>query len=119
MRHIFYLDTCSSCRRIIRDINPSEEFEFQNLKQAPINELQLDFLANISGSYESLFNKQARKYRELELYKKNLTENDFRELMLKEYTFLKRPIFVINSSVFICKNRSSIGNLKDKIKSIT
>lgn len=116
MKHIFYLDTCSSCRRILRDVNPGGEFEFQNVKESPISEKQLDYLAELNGSYESLFNKQARKYREMKLFEKALTEDDYRSLILKEYTFLKRPIFVVNTSIFICKNRNSIGNLKDKIK---
>ena len=118
MKHVFYLDTCSSCRRILRDINPGTEFEFQNIKNSPISEEQLDLLAELNGSYESLFNKQARKYREMELFKKELEEKDFKNLILKEYTFLKRPIFLINSSVYICKNRTNIVNVKDKIKSI-
>jgi arsenate reductase (glutaredoxin) len=118
MKHVFYLDTCSSCRRILKEISPSSDFLLQNVKETPINEEQLNMLANLSGSYESLFNKQARKYREFELFKKDLSEDDYKTWMLKEYTFLKRPIFVINSSLYICKNKENIGNLKDKIKNI-
>ncbi|MBN2165833.1 MAG: hypothetical protein JW717_06100 [Marinilabiliaceae bacterium] len=119
MKLVYFLDTCSSCRRIIKDINPGMEFKFQNIKLQPINEDQLDYLASINGSYESLFNKQARKYRKLELFKKDLNENDYKQLILNEYTFLKRPIFVIGTSIYICKNKSNIGNLKDRMKSIT
>jgi arsenate reductase (glutaredoxin) len=118
MKHVFYLDTCSSCRRILRDVNPSKEFSLQNIKDQPINETQLNYLASLVGSYEALFNKQARKYRELELFKQELSEGDYKSLILKEYTFLKRPIFVINTSLYICKNKASIVNLKDRIKSL-
>jgi arsenate reductase len=116
MKRVFYLESCSSCRRIIRDVNPTDDFVLQNLKNNPIDELQVDFLASITGSYESLFNKQARKYREMELFRKELSETDYKNLLLQEYTFLKRPIFVLDSSVFVCKNKDAINNLKSRIK---
>jgi len=116
MKHVFYLDSCSSCRRIIRDVNPGDDFVLQNLKQTPISESQVDFLASATGSYESLFNKQARKYREMELFKRELSESEYKSLLLQEYTFLKRPIFVLDSNVFVCKNKDTINNLKSRLK---
>lgn len=116
MKHVFYLDSCSSCRRIIRDVNPGNDFVLQNLKQTPISESQVDFLASATGSYESLFNKQARKYREMELFKREISESEYKSLLLQEYTFLKRPIFVLDSNVFVCKNKDTINNLKSRLK---
>ncbi len=116
MKHVFYLDSCSSCRRIIRDVNPGDDFVLQNLKQTPISESQVDFLASATGSYESLFNKQARKYREMELFKREISESEYKSLLLQEYTFLKRPIFVLDSNVFVCKNKDTINNLKSRLK---
>ncbi|MBN2745029.1 arsenate reductase-like glutaredoxin family protein [Breznakibacter xylanolyticus] len=116
MKHIFHLSTCSSCRRIIRDIAPNEEFTLQNIKDESVTPEQLDYLAGLSGSYQALFNRQARKYREMELYKRELSESEIRQLILDEYTFLKRPIFVLDSQLFICKNKESINRLKNLLQ---
>lgn len=93
-------------------MSPGNDFTIQNLKEVAISAEQLDHLASMSGSYVALFNRQARKYRELELFKRELSESEIRQLILDEYTFLKRPIFVIDSKLFICKNKESIGNLR-------
>lgn len=112
MNHIFYLDSCSTCRRIIKELEPGKHFHLQNLKIEPISATQLDMLAGLTGSYVQLFNKQSRKYREMGLFDKNLSENDVRDLILQEYTFLKRPIFLINNRAYICRNKETINQLK-------
>lgn len=87
----------------------------QNIKECSITPQQLDMLAELNGSYSSLFNRQARKYREMELYKQELSDAEIRKLILSEYTFLKRPIFVIGKKIFICKNKENISQLKHLI----
>ena len=118
MKHVFHLSTCSSCRRILKEIAPGNDFFIQNIKDQAVTSDQLDLLATLSGSYQSLFNRQARKYREMELFKKELSEDEIRQLILQEYTFLKRPIFVIGSQLFICKNKDSITSLKKAMQLI-
>jgi arsenate reductase len=41
------------------------------------------------------------KYRELGLNEKKLTEKDYKKYILKEYTFLKRPVMVFNDQIFV------------------
>lgn len=48
------------------------------------------------GGMENLFSRRSVEFRELGLKDKELTENEMLELMASEYTFLKRPILVIN-----------------------
>ncbi len=115
MKKIYYLSTCSTCRRIIKEVNPDSSFIFQDLKEIPISPVQLDHLYKLSGSYMSIFNKQARKYRELGLHNEDLTETQIRKFILSEYTFLKRPIFIIDENVFIGSNRKVIADLKEHL----
>ena len=97
MHKIYYLSTCNTCKRIIDDLELKERgFQFQDIKSEPITEEQLDEMYRQSDSYESLFNKRARKYRDMQLKDKNLSEDDFKSHILKEYTFLKRPVFIID-----------------------
>lgn len=78
-----------------------KNFVLQDIKFESITEQQLDQLKNLAGSYSALFSKTSRKYKELGLATKTLTESDQKELILKEYTFLRRPVILVNGKVFI------------------
>ena len=111
MKKIYHLSTCPTCRRIIKEVEPDGEFVLQDLKVDPITPEQLDFVRGLVGSYQDVFNKQARKYRELSLHLQDLTEDRMRDLILEEYTFLKRPIFIIHNKIFVGNNRKVINEL--------
>jgi arsenate reductase len=99
---VFYLSNCDTCRRIMTNLQLKEKnFILQDIKFEPITELQLEHLKELAGSYSALFSKTSRKYKELGLTTKNLSEDDQKELILKEYTFLKRPVILLNGKVFI------------------
>ncbi|TXB64605.1 hypothetical protein FRY74_09140 [Vicingus serpentipes] len=101
MKKIYYLSTCSTCNRIIKDLGLDDSFEYQDIKTNKITEAQLEKMAEMSGSYESLFSRRAMKYKELNLGNKDLSETDIKKLILDEYTFLKRPVIIINSEIFV------------------
>lgn len=102
MRKIYHLSTCNTCQRIINDLDlHHQDFEFQNLKEENISAADLDALAKKEGSYEALFNKRAMKYRSMGLNEKELTEQEWRKQILEEYTFLKRPIIIIDDQQFV------------------
>lgn len=108
MKRIYYLKTCSTNQRILKELN-TEGFELVNIKEQNIDAATLDKLAKKVGSYEALFSKKATKYKEQGLKDKNLTEQDYRKLMLEEYTFLKRPFIINEDTVFI-------GNAKEEVE---
>lgn len=91
-------------------------FNLREIKTSGITAAELDYLAAISGSYESLFSKKAIKFRERNLHLQELSEDDYRSLILEEYTFLKRPVFLHNNEVFIGNSKSVIESLKQKLK---
>ena len=100
----------------MKEVEPDNSFVLQDLKTEAISSEQLDFIYKLTGSYASIFNKQARKYRELELHTQELTEERMRELILSEYTFLKRPIFIINNKIFVGNNRKVTDELNTYLK---
>jgi arsenate reductase (glutaredoxin) len=112
MNTIFYLPNCSTCTKALAQIMPDNRLALQNLKQTPISAEQLDELAKRVGSYSELFNKQSRQYREKGLNNLSLSEADYRQWILNEYTFLKRPIVLFNNQVFICRSADVIEQLK-------
>ena len=91
-RKVYYLSSCDTCQRILHEIKTKEE---------PICETDLEQLKNVTGKYELLFNKRAKLYKERQLNEQELTENDYKDLILEHYTFLKRPILVIDDHVVL------------------
>ena len=108
MKKIYHLSTCDTNKRIIKELGDTTEFEFQDIKEKNIEPTMLDRLAKREGSYEALFSRRARKYQSMGLANKKLTEKDIRKLILDEYTFLKRPVIIIDDEAFIGNAKSVV-----------
>ena len=114
MNKIYYLSSCSTCTRIITELGlKNKKFEFQDIKTEKITLSQLAEMKKIAGTYEVLFSRVALKYRALGLDKKKLTESDYQKYILEEYTFLKRPVIIINNKIFIGNSKSNISQVKE------
>lgn len=101
MKRIYHLSSCSTCIRILKQINPSSDVELIDIKATNIDAETLDWIAKKAGSYEALFSKRAMKYKSMGLNSMDLSEADYRKYMLEEYTFLKRPFMINGEEVFI------------------
>lgn len=115
MKKIYYLKTCDTCKRIMRSL-PLEGFEFQEIKSEPITEQQLNELKDLAGSYEALFSRRAKKYREMGLKDSNLQEADYKQYILSDYTFLQRPVVVANGQVFIGSGKKTLEALAELLQ---
>ena len=98
---IYYLASCDTCRKIIKTLPKNANLVFRDIKQDPISPEELDEMVRLSGSYEALFSKKAILYKTLDLKNKNLTETDYKNYILEHYTFLSRPVFIIDNKIFI------------------
>lgn len=108
MQKIYYLKSCSTNARILKELNPGPEVELQNIKDQNIDEKTLDYLRDKVGSYEALFSRKAMKFRQMGLHEKELGEQDYKKLMLEEYTFLKRPFIINEDKVFIGNTKNTV-----------
>ncbi len=115
MRKIYHLSTCSTCARIIKELNEGEGFEMQDIKTDRITEEQLEAMAEKTGSYEALFSRRAMKFRGMGLHEKTLGEKDYKRLILEEYTFLKRPVIWIDGDLFVGNSKKVVAAAKDKL----
>lgn len=88
----------------------------QDIKTEKITPAQLDEMKKMAGSYEALFSRRALKYKEMGLKDKQLTEKDFRDLILEEYTFLKRPVAILKDKIFVGNDKKTVQALKEAIK---
>jgi arsenate reductase len=71
-------------------------------------------MAKHTGSYEALFSRRAMKYKSMRLADKNLSENDYKNLILDEYTFLKRPVIVVGDKQFVGNSKKVIEAAKSE-----
>jgi arsenate reductase len=112
MKKIYHLATCTTCQRIIKELNIGDEFIFQDIKSESITADQLDEMAKMEGSYEALFSRRAMKYKSMGLKDKILKEEDYRQLILEEYTFLKRPVLIIEDQIIVGNSKKTVEAVK-------
>ena len=117
MKKIYHLSTCSTCQRIIKELQPLNDFKLQDIKSEPITESQLEQMHALSNSYEALFSKRAILYRERNLKEQNLTEDDYKSLILEQYTFLKRPVIMVDEQIFIGNSKKVVEAAQKAIHS--
>jgi len=115
MKKIYYLSSCDTCKRIMSSLNLPEDFTKQDLKTSPLTLEQLQELYSFTNSYEALFNKRARLYKERGLKEKGLTEADYKALLLEHYTFLKRPVVVIDGQIFVGNSKTTVSAIAETL----
>lgn len=115
MKKMYYLSSCSTCARIIKELGMEKKgFDLQDIKTEKITAKQLEEMKSLTGSYESLFSRIALKYKTLET--KPSTENEYKKLILEEYTFLKRPVIISGSKIFVGNSKNNIESARQYLK---
>ncbi len=103
--------------RILKELGELiQNFEKIDIKERPIQAQELDAMRRITGSYEALFSKRAKKYKEMGLKNIQLTDDDYRYYILQDYTFLKRPVLWFDQQVFAGNSKKNIENLIKVLK---
>ena len=108
MNIIYYLASCDTCRKIIKSLPKDNNLVFHDIKQDPITVDELEKMHALSGSYETLFSRKAQLYKSLDLKNKTLTEADYKKYILEHYTFLSRPVFIIDGKIYIGNSQKNI-----------
>lgn len=120
MKKIYTIGHCTTSLALFEETGLDkligQKFSLQNIKFEKITPAQLDEMKKMAGSYESLFSRRAIKYKEWKLKDKKLTEKDYRQYILDEYTFLKRPVIIINDKIFVGSEKKTVAALKDELK---
>jgi arsenate reductase len=108
MNTIYYLASCDTCRKIIKSLPENHNLVFHDIRQNPITAAELEQMHELSGSYEALFSRKAQLYKSLDLKSKSLTEADYKKYILEHYTFLSRPVFLIDGKIYIGNSQKNI-----------
>ncbi|MBO0352565.1 hypothetical protein J0656_00945 [Muricauda ruestringensis] len=115
MKKIYHLGSCSTCKRILKELEPLDGVELQEIKSEPITPEQLEQMEALSGSYESLFSRRAMLFRQKGLHEKELSEKDYKDLILEHYTFLKRPVIIVEDQIFVGNSKKTVEAAKEAI----
>ena len=122
MKKIYTISTCTTSQALFKEtglnklIKAKDGFEFHDIKFERIIPDQLDKMKQMAGSYEALFSRRALKYKEWKLKDKRLTEKDYRQYILDEYTFLKRPVIIFDDKIFIGSEKKTIAAIKRELQ---
>jgi len=88
------------------------DWEMHEIKKQPVTPEELQEMYSHTKSYEALFSKKSTQIKLRGLDVKSLTENDFKELLLDHYTFLKRPVFLTEDQIFVGNDKKNIEALQ-------
>ncbi len=113
MKKIYYLKTCDTCKRIIKSLPNLEDFIFQDIKENPITVKQLEEIHSLTSNYEMLFSKRAKLYKERDLKNENLSEPDYKRFIIEHYTFLNRPVIVVDNRIFVGNSPKTVQTAID------
>ena len=112
MKVVFYLKSCNTCTRIIKVIKLDSSFVFREIKSNPLTLKEIEMIHDLSKNYESIFNKRAKLFTEKKLKDVTLTELEYKNYILENYTFLKRPVIITDQKIFIGNSKKNILELK-------
>ncbi len=110
MDKVYLLSTCDTCRKIMASL-PKNDLQIIDIKKDPPTAAEIDALAKLAGSYEALFSRKATLYKTYGLKDKKLSEKDFRKYLLEHYTFLSRPVFVIDGKIYIGNSKANVEHV--------
>lgn len=116
MHKVYFLSTCDTCRKIMREVGVDERFAKQDIKTHPLTEEQVEHLYHLTGSHEALVNKRARKLKDVLVENPVKNDGDYKKILLMDYTFLKRPVFEIKGKLFIGNARNTVEAVKKALQ---
>lgn len=109
MKKVYTISTCDTSRRILKQANIANlDFEIKDIKALAITEVELEEMHALAGSYEALFSRRSQKYKSMGLKDADLKEDDYKKLILQEYTFLKRPVIIDGKQIFIGNSKANV-----------
>lgn len=102
----------------MKEWNVDDSFELQDIKTNKMTAVQVDEMIKMAGSAAKLFSKRAMKYRAMGLHEQDLTEADMRQHIIDEYTFLSRPVLILDKEIFVGNSKKTVAAAKSAIEAL-
>lgn len=78
----------------------------REIKTSPVTPTELENIKDHFASYEELFNKRAVKFRSID--SSSFKDVDYKKLLLSDYTFLKRPVLLMEDKAFAGNSKATV-----------
>nr|WP_321453863.1 ArsC/Spx/MgsR family protein [uncultured Carboxylicivirga sp.] len=115
-KKVYYLSSCDTCKRIMKEVGVDDNFDQQDIKTTPVTEDQIESFYKHTQSYEALINKRARKLKDALSDNPVNEDADYKKLLLMDYTFLKRPVFEIDNQLFVGNAKKTVAEIKQTLQ---
>lgn len=94
---------------------PLDRFKLIDIKNHPLSDEELDTFYKHTGSFESLINKRAQKFKLEGISANGQSEEAYKNLLKSHYTFLKRPVILFEDQLYIGNSKSTVESLKSSL----
>lgn len=110
---IYVKPTCTTCRKVLKILRESGvDFDSVNYFEEPLSKKTLTQLVKSLGIMpRDLLRKNEKIYKELGLSKKELSDSQIIELMVKHPDLLQRPIVIKGKEVVLARPAEEIEKL--------
>ena len=110
---IYVKPTCTTCRKVLKILRESEaDFDSVNYFEEPLSKKTLTQLVKSLGiTPRDLLRKNEKIYKELGLSKKELSDSQTIELMVKHPDLIQRPIVVKGSEVLLARPAEDVNQI--------
>jgi arsenate reductase len=100
---VYYYNKCKTCRKVIEDLkNNNDDIELVEFFKVRFDKDGLkELLKSANISAKDALRKRDKTYKELELDRKDYSEDQLIELMVKYPSLIARPIIIKDNKVFI------------------
>ena len=115
MKKIYHLATCKTCQKILKELEPLDGVELREIKSKGVTPEELEEMRALTTSYEELFSRRAMLFRQRGLNTQKLNEEDYKALILEHYTFLKRPVVLVEDKIFIGNAKKQVDGAKEAL----
>ena len=115
MKKIYHLATWKTCQKILKELEPLDGVELREIKSKGVTPKELEEMRALTTSYEDLFSRRAMLFRQRGLNTQKLGEVGYKALILEHYTFLKRPIVLVEDKIFIGNAKKQVDGAKEAL----
>lgn len=112
MKKLFYLSTCSTCKRLMAGWNLPDDVQLIDIKKDRYTADDIAEMYRLTGSYEALFSKRSQNFVAQGLKETIKSDEDYGKLLPQDYTFLKRPVFVYDEQIFVGNDKKTYEEVK-------
>jgi arsenate reductase (glutaredoxin) len=112
MKKLFYLSTCSTCKRLMSGWNLPDDVQLIDIKKDMYTADDIAEMYRLTGSYEALFSKRSQNFVAQGLKDTIKSDEDYGKLLPTDYTFLKRPVLIFDEQIFVGNDKKTDEEVK-------